>query len=101
MLLDEIRDFGPVAILEEPTLAEIGFVYIPVFDMMLNYEKEPFYTNMVTSDYICSQLDFRYISQSFYDDILKYWDELCMNEMIMEECYVPDNKTERENEMGL
>lgn len=101
MLLDELRIFGPVAILEDPLLVDYGLVFIPIFDLLLNYGKEPFYTDMVSADYICSQLDFKYISQSFYDDILKYWDDLSMNEMIMEECYVPDEEMEDIDEMGL
>lgn len=101
MLLDELRNFGPVAVLEEPLLADFGFVYIPVFDLLLDCGKEPFCTNMVTAEYICSQFDFRYISQSFYDDILRYWDNLSMNEMIMEECYVPEEEMEDIDEMGL
>lgn len=101
MLLDELRNFGPVAVLEEPLLADFGLVYIPVFNLLLDCGKEPYCTDMVTAEYICSQLDFRYISQSFYDDILRYWDDLSMNEMIMEECYVPDEEMEDIDEMGL
>lgn len=75
--LKNLRNFGETFILQDPDFDD-GLVFIPKSE--INDMEKPYYTKMIDPFILISDLKFYEISDDFYENILSYWDEQCMDE---------------------
>ena len=80
--LKNLRNFGETFILQDPDFDD-GLVFIP--KEKINDMGKPYYTKMIDPFILISDLKFYEISNDFYQNILSYWDEQCMDESFEQE----------------
>lgn len=80
--LKNLRNFGETFILQDPDFDD-GLVFIT--KDKINDMGKPYYTKMIDPFILISDLKFYEISNDFYQNILSYWDEICMEDSFEKE----------------
>ena len=94
MFLDKLNNYGPIYILEDEILSKNGMVFIPEEDMLYNFGHQPICIPTINTEYIAGRLEFKFISESYYNNILNNWSDLYMDKFINLSIHAPDDVEE-------